>query len=72
MQSKFKVGELVQARILSDWCTDAGVAGKFGLVLRAYQPEMRTHWFYEVLFDGKAYELFTDKDLTKVSESNEL
>ena len=68
MMNKFKVGELVMTSIFSNWCTDAGVAGKFGLVLNVHQPKLRTHWFYEVLFDGKAYELFTDKDLTKVSK----
>ena len=68
MMNKFKVGELVRTRILSDWCTDAGVAGKFGLVLNVHQPDLRSRWFYEVLIGGKVYELFTDEDLTKVSK----
>ena len=66
--NKFKVGDLVQARILSDWCYDAGVAGKFGLILNAHQPDLRSRWFYEVLIGGKVYELFTDEELIKVNK----
>lgn len=67
MQSEFKVGELVRTSIFSDWCTDAGVAGKFGLVLNVHQTAL-DRWFYEVLIDGRTYEHFTDEDLTKVSK----
>lgn len=67
MQSKFKVGELVKTRILSDWCADAGVAGKFALIVSARNGH-GSRWFYEVLIDGKTYEHFTDDDLRKVSK----
>ena len=66
--NKFKVGDLVQARILSDWCYDAGVAGKFGLILNAHRPATESRWFYEVLIDGSTYEHFTDSDLFEVSK----
>ena len=68
MQSKFKVGDLVKTSVISDWCTDAGVAGKFGLIRNAHQPDLRSCWFYEVLIDGRTYEHFTDIDLVEVSK----